>query len=109
MPDPDHHKPSLTTPARRPAPEIPTAPGQPDQTRLRDLLLILQQPANTRLLELILNLQQPECSRLLDLLLTLQQLIEEDFTGWIRCNFSHGALGRIDKFEEILPRRTHMK
>jgi hypothetical protein len=32
----------------------------------------------------------------------LQGIHEQNFTGYIKVNFSQGNVGRIDKFEEIL-------
>ena len=37
--------------------------------------------------------------RLMDLIRTL---MEEQFTGYVKVNFSQGGIGRIEKFEEIL-------
>jgi len=32
----------------------------------------------------------------------LQEMIETEFTGHVKINFSQGGIGRIEKFEEIL-------
>jgi hypothetical protein len=32
----------------------------------------------------------------------IQGMIEEDFTGHVKINFTQGGIGRIEKFEEIL-------
>jgi len=33
---------------------------------------------------------------------TIKALMEKKFTGYIKINFSHGNIGRVEKFEEIL-------
>ncbi|HVP77601.1 MAG TPA: hypothetical protein VMV04_06875 [Thermodesulfobacteriota bacterium] len=33
---------------------------------------------------------------------TILSLMEKKFTGYLKINFSHGNIGRIEKFEEIL-------
>ncbi len=33
---------------------------------------------------------------------TIRTLMEKKFTGYIKIIFSHGNIGRIEKFEEIL-------
>jgi hypothetical protein len=33
---------------------------------------------------------------------TLGKLIEENFTGYLKINFSQGGVGRVEKFEEIM-------
>jgi len=33
---------------------------------------------------------------------TIKALMEKKFTGYIQVNFTHGSIGRIVKFEEIL-------
>jgi hypothetical protein len=38
-------------------------------------------------------------SRLVDV---ISQLIDKEFTGHLKINFSQGGIGRIEKFEEIL-------
>lgn len=38
-------------------------------------------------------------SRLVDV---LQEMVDGEFTGHIKINFSQGGIGRIEKFEEIL-------
>lgn len=32
----------------------------------------------------------------------LQEMIDKEFTGHVKINFSQGGIGRIEKFEEIL-------
>ena len=32
----------------------------------------------------------------------LQDMIDKEFTGHVKINFSQGGIGRIEKFEEIL-------
>lgn len=32
----------------------------------------------------------------------LQNMVDEEFTGHLKINFSQGGIGRIEKFEEIL-------
>lgn len=32
----------------------------------------------------------------------LQEMIDTEFTGHVKINFSQGGIGRIEKFEEIL-------
>jgi hypothetical protein len=32
----------------------------------------------------------------------MQEMVDGEFTGQIKINFSQGAIGRIEKFEEIL-------
>ncbi|MDY6822763.1 MAG: hypothetical protein SWH68_03050 [Thermodesulfobacteriota bacterium] len=32
----------------------------------------------------------------------LMELRDEQFTGYIKINFSQGSIGRVEKFEEIL-------
>lgn len=32
----------------------------------------------------------------------LQEMIEQEFTGHVKINFTQGGIGRIEKFEEIL-------
>lgn len=38
-------------------------------------------------------------SRLVDV---ISELIDKEFTGHLKINFSQGGIGRIEKFEEIL-------
>lgn len=39
----------------------------------------------------------------LDLIVKLLSLLsEEEFTGWVKINFSQGTIGRVEKFEEVL-------
>ncbi|MEM5788183.1 MAG: hypothetical protein AAGU11_12760 [Syntrophobacteraceae bacterium] len=40
--------------------------------------------------------------RLKQLVETMLGLIERQFTGSIKINFSQGSIGRVEKFEEIL-------
>lgn len=32
----------------------------------------------------------------------MQSMVDEEFTGHVKINFSQGGVGRIEKFEEIL-------
>jgi hypothetical protein len=32
----------------------------------------------------------------------MQEMVEGEFTGHVKINFSQGSIGRIEKFEEIL-------
>ena len=39
----------------------------------------------------------------LDVIVRLLALLkEEEFTGWVKINFTQGSLGRVEKFEEVL-------
>lgn len=40
--------------------------------------------------------------KLVRLVAELSKLMNEEFTGHIKINFSQGGIGRIEKFEEIL-------
>lgn len=40
--------------------------------------------------------------KLVRLVSELTKLVNEEFTGHIKINFSQGGIGRIEKFEEIL-------
>ena len=37
----------------------------------------------------------------------LQDMIDKEFTGHVKINFSQGGIGRIEKFEEILRSGLH--
>lgn len=37
----------------------------------------------------------------------LQDMIDREFTGHVKINFSQGGIGRIEKFEEILRSGFH--
>ena len=39
----------------------------------------------------------------------LRHIEDQDFTGYIKINFSQGSIGRIEKFEEILKNRNSEK
>lgn len=41
-------------------------------------------------------------NRLVDLVYAIQEMNENEFTGYIKINFSQGGIGRIEKYEEIL-------
>lgn len=42
----------------------------------------------------------------LDLLVhELERLLDKNFTGYVKVNYSQGAIGRVEKFEEILKDR----
>jgi hypothetical protein len=46
---------------------------------------------------------KPERShKYVSLVEVIQELIEQEFTGHLKINFSQGGIGRIEKFEEIL-------
>ena len=32
----------------------------------------------------------------------LERLVSENFTGYVKVNYSQGSIGRVEKFEEIL-------
>jgi len=39
--------------------------------------------------------------RMKRLIEVIRQLIEGEFTGYVKINFTQGSLGRIEKFEEL--------
>jgi len=39
--------------------------------------------------------------RMTRLIEAIRKLIEGEFTGYVKINFTQGSLGRIEKFEEI--------
>ena len=39
--------------------------------------------------------------RMKRLIEAIRKLIEEEFSGYIKINFSQGSLGRVEKFEEF--------
>lgn len=39
--------------------------------------------------------------RMTRLIEAIRKLIEGEFTGYVKINFSQGSLGRIEKFEEL--------
>ncbi len=45
---------------------------------------------------------KPKVDKLDQLIETMGKLIEEEFTGHLKINFSQGGIGRVEKFEEIL-------
>jgi hypothetical protein len=44
----------------------------------------------------------PKLEKLWRLTEVLRSLAEDRFTGYIKVNYSQGAIGRVEKFEEIL-------
>jgi hypothetical protein len=46
--------------------------------------------------------QQARSIKYSSLVEAIQDLIEQEFTGHLKINFSQGGIGRIEKFEEIL-------
>jgi hypothetical protein len=45
---------------------------------------------------------KPKAEKLDQLIQTLIMLMEDEFTGHLKINFSQGGIGRVEKFEEIL-------
>jgi hypothetical protein len=48
------------------------------------------------------GLKPQHVKRLKQLIDTMVGLIENQFTGSLKINFSQGSIGRVEKFEEIL-------
>ncbi|NLI81618.1 MAG: hypothetical protein GX443_08020 [Deltaproteobacteria bacterium] len=46
--------------------------------------------------------KKPRQDKLTRLIAAIRELMELQFTGYIKINFTQGALGRVEKFEEIL-------
>ena len=46
--------------------------------------------------------QQASSLKYASLVEVIRELIEKEFTGHLKINFSQGVIGRIEKFEEIL-------
>jgi hypothetical protein len=44
----------------------------------------------------------PRSTKFKRLVEVLQDMIDKEFTGHVKINFSQGGIGRIEKFEEIL-------
>ena len=44
----------------------------------------------------------PKADKFDQLVDTLRRLMDEEFTGHLKINFSQGGIGRVEKFEEIL-------
>jgi hypothetical protein len=50
-----------------------------------------------------LNKKKPYKSEKLDLVVRkMESLVESNFTGYVKINFTQGSIGRVEKFEEIL-------
>ena len=50
-----------------------------------------------------LRREKPYKTEKLELLIQeLEALIDENFTGYVKINYSQGSIGRVEKFEEIL-------
>lgn len=47
-----------------------------------------------------LNKKHPNTTE--KLLGVIEDLVERQFTGYLKLNFSHGTIARVEKFEEIL-------
>jgi hypothetical protein len=45
---------------------------------------------------------QPRIEKLDQVIEILGNLMENEFTGHLKINFSQGGIGRVEKFEEIL-------
>ena len=45
---------------------------------------------------------KPKVDKFDQLVDTLRRLMDEEFTGHLKINFSQGGIGRVEKFEEIL-------
>ncbi|OGP13049.1 MAG: hypothetical protein A2052_04100 [Deltaproteobacteria bacterium GWA2_54_12] len=45
---------------------------------------------------------EPQMDKLPKLIDMIKALVEKRFTGYIKINFTRGAIGRVEKFEEIL-------
>ena len=45
---------------------------------------------------------KPKTDKLDQLIHTMGKLMENEFTGHLKINFSQGGIGRVEKFEEIL-------
>jgi hypothetical protein len=46
--------------------------------------------------------KEKHLKRLEKLKAVMQGMVDEEFTGHVKINFSQGGVGRIEKFEEIL-------
>ena len=45
---------------------------------------------------------KPKADKFDQLVDTLRKMMDEEFTGHLKINFSQGGIGRVEKFEEIL-------
>ena len=50
----------------------------------------------------VIDPEKKKTDRLEKLMSVIRGLMEDQFTGYIKLNFTQGGIGRIEKFEEIL-------
>ena len=49
------------------------------------------------------KIEKPSKSEKLErLFMELERLVGQNFTGYVKVNYSQGSIGRVEKFEEIL-------
>lgn len=81
-----------------PAPTVTTV--QPVRKRKSNAYLDGQEPHRP---EVVKTVKKKKCKcKLTSLVEYLDSIKHQNFTGYIKVNFSQGSIGRIERFEEIL-------